>query len=152
MRIEPSCAVNRQPACVANASEAAIGASSRVFTSEEMMPGRGPEPEQVEEVVALDADQRADGDAEHDRHAGGSAADDQRTVAPGDVGEQPDELAAVVPQRDRHAATARTKNTSMCPSRMTGVTTSAVQPDSGHEHRGSVRRCRHLRAPPAGTA
>ncbi len=44
MRIDPSCAVNRQPAWVAKASDAAMGASSRVFTNDEMMPVAGPKP------------------------------------------------------------------------------------------------------------
>ena len=44
IRMAPSWAVNRQPLWVANASAAAIGASSRVLTSEEMMPTAGPRP------------------------------------------------------------------------------------------------------------
>ena len=64
--------------------------------------GRRPQSQQVQEVVALDADERADGDAEDERDSGGAATDHQRAVAPGDVGEQPDEFGAVVAQRDRH--------------------------------------------------
>lgn len=44
MRMAPSWAVKRQPAWVANAIAAMIGASSRVFTSDEMMPVAGPRP------------------------------------------------------------------------------------------------------------
>ncbi len=44
IRIDPSCAVNRHPAWVANASDAAMGARSRVLTSEEMIPVAGPRP------------------------------------------------------------------------------------------------------------
>jgi hypothetical protein len=44
MRMAPSCAVNRQPAWVAKASDSAMGASSRVFTREEMIPVAGPRP------------------------------------------------------------------------------------------------------------
>ncbi len=44
IRMAPSCAVNRQPAWVANASDSAMGANSRVLTSEEMMPVAGPSP------------------------------------------------------------------------------------------------------------
>ncbi|SLH39066.1 Uncharacterised protein [Mycobacteroides abscessus subsp. abscessus] len=42
IRIEPSCAVNRQPAWMAKASVARIGASSRVVANPEMAPVSGP--------------------------------------------------------------------------------------------------------------
>nr|CRL70145.1 hypothetical protein CPGR_00402 [Mycolicibacter nonchromogenicus] len=41
IRIEPSWAVNRHPACAANASAAMIGASSRVDTVEDSRPAAG---------------------------------------------------------------------------------------------------------------
>ncbi|SLC64693.1 Uncharacterised protein [Mycobacteroides abscessus subsp. massiliense] len=44
MRWAPSCAVKRQPACIAKARAAITGASSRVETSEEINPVAGPRP------------------------------------------------------------------------------------------------------------
>ncbi len=44
MRIAPNCAVNRQPAWVANANPIITGASSRVPTNEEISPVAGPSP------------------------------------------------------------------------------------------------------------
>ena len=76
MRIAPNCAVNRHPACMAKASAAMIGASSRVFTSDEMKPVAGPRPEQIQEVVALDARRARRGNPEHHRDTRGSAAHD----------------------------------------------------------------------------
>lgn len=98
----PSWAVKRQPAWVANAIAAMIGASSRVFTSDEMMPVAGPEAQQVKEVVALDGHQSTGDDAEDDHDAGGTATHDERAVAPRDIGEVPQELFPVVAQHDRN--------------------------------------------------
>ena len=44
MRIDPSWAVKRQPACMAKASDAIRGASSRVLTNDETKPVAGPKP------------------------------------------------------------------------------------------------------------
>ncbi|SKW25069.1 Uncharacterised protein [Mycobacteroides abscessus subsp. massiliense] len=91
MRIEPSWAVNRQPACTANASEAINGASSRVFTSDEMKPVAGPSPSR-----SLDGDQGAGKHPQPHRHAGGTAANHDGSVSPRDIGEQAHEFSAVV--------------------------------------------------------
>ena len=109
----PSWAVNRQPLWVANASAAAIGASSRVLTSEEMMPTAGPRPSSCKEIVTLDADHDAHDHAQDQRHTGGAATDHQRAVAPGHVGQQPGVLLAVALQHDQDAGDGSSPNTRM---------------------------------------
>ncbi len=57
----------------------------------------------VQQVVGLDTDQRADGGTQHRGDTDGPAAGDQRAVTPRDVGQQPEEFLGVVAQgvRDR---------------------------------------------------
>ena len=97
LRGEPAAGLHRE-----TPGDAISGASSRVLTNEETKPVAGPKTQQVEEVVALDADECTDGDPEHNGHTGGAAAHHEGAVAPGDVRQQPQEFAAVLAQRDRH--------------------------------------------------
>lgn len=114
--------------------------------------GGGPQAQQVQEVVALDADQRPDRDAEDDRDARRPAADHQGAVAPGDIGEQADELVAVVPQRDRYRGQRPDEEHQHVAEPDEGHRRPSVEPPPRREDLGCIGRCRHVRARPAGTS
>ena len=65
--------MNRQPAWVANASDAAIGANSRVFTSDEMIPVAGPRPSRSRKLYPSMPTRAPTVMPKDDRHAGGTA-------------------------------------------------------------------------------
>ena len=91
IRMAPSWAVNRQPLWVEGQRAGDGREFAGVHQRGDDADGRA-EAEQLQEVVTLDTDHDADDDAEDQRDTGGTTADHQRSVAPGDVGQQPGEL------------------------------------------------------------
>ena len=77
MRIDPISAVIRQPVCAANATPAAIGASSRVLAKAEMTLRHRSERDEFERGIRPDADGCADRRTHDEHDRGGAAADDQ---------------------------------------------------------------------------
>src|SRR6185312_2291478 len=137
MRIAPSCAVNRQPACIAKAREAMMGASSRVLTSDEMMPVAGPNPSRLRKLYPSTA---TNAPAVKPSTTATPAVPPPTTIEPLPHAMFDSNLKNSVRYCRSTIGTARTaraKKTNMCPRRMVGAAAARYAPTIGRASPGT---------------